>query len=102
MQSVVGTLALVVSATGCQGPLPQLVEKPCVPDQDEPYASGIPYLGIHADAGNSDVIACESADAFDVLMAKSRGRPLGSTHKSVADHQARVCAHTHAHGMSPG
>jgi outer membrane protein assembly factor BamB len=36
----------------------------CQPDQPYPYASGIPYLGIHADAGNSDVIACDSAAQF--------------------------------------
>jgi len=36
----------------------------CRPSQDAPYADGIPYLGIHADRGNSDVIACETAPSF--------------------------------------
>ena len=76
MQSGFGVLALVVSVTGCQGPLPQLVEKPCVPEQDEPYSSGIPYLGIHAYAGNSDVIDCESADAFEEGWTSLKGLGL--------------------------
>ena len=49
----------------CQSDMPEVVEKACTPSQSAPYASGIPYLGIHADAGNSDVIACESAEAFE-------------------------------------
>lgn len=36
----------------------------CNPVQDSPYADGIPYLGIHADRGNSDVVACETAPSF--------------------------------------
>ena len=36
----------------------------CEPEQAAPYADGIPYLGVHADAGNSDVIRCESADDY--------------------------------------
>ena len=37
----------------------------CKPEQGAPYPSGIPYLGIHADAGNSDIIACKSAAAWE-------------------------------------
>lgn len=37
----------------------------CTPAQDSPYASGIPYLGIHADPGNSDVISCTTASRFE-------------------------------------
>ncbi len=36
----------------------------CRPSQDAPYADGIPYLGIHADRGNSDVVACTTASKF--------------------------------------
>ena len=43
---------------------PQTIEVPCTPEQGGAYADGIPYQGIHADAGNSDVIACESASAY--------------------------------------
>jgi hypothetical protein len=38
---------------------------PCRPDQASPYATGIPYLGIHADAGNSDRVRCTTADRFE-------------------------------------
>ncbi len=37
---------------------------PCTPQQAAPYPDGIPYLGIHADAGNSDQITCETASSF--------------------------------------
>ena len=37
----------------------------CTPQQGAPYPNGIPYLGIHADAGNSDIIHCRSADEWE-------------------------------------
>ena len=37
----------------------------CTPEQGAPYPNGIPYVGIHADAGNSDIINCKSADAWE-------------------------------------
>jgi len=52
-------LILLLSACG-----PRPVDLPCTPDQAAPYADGIPYLGVHADAGNSDRVRCESATAF--------------------------------------
>jgi len=55
-------LALVLMA-GCSADADD--EFACRPSQDAPYADGIPYLGIHADRGNSDVIACETASAFE-------------------------------------
>ena len=58
-------LGLSIGVAGCQAEMPSVIEKSCTPSQDAPYASGIPYLGIHADAGNSDVIHCESAEAFE-------------------------------------
>ena len=64
-------LALFTIVAGCAqkdsaapANAPTVINKPCTPNQAAPYADGIPYLAIHADAGNSDVIACESADAF--------------------------------------
>jgi outer membrane protein assembly factor BamB len=56
------TLAAVLAA-GCSAKVDE--EFACRPGQDSPYADGIPYLGIHADRGNSDVIACETASAFE-------------------------------------
>jgi len=37
---------------------------PCTPDQPAPYPQGIPYVGIHAGPGNSDMVDCEVAPAF--------------------------------------
>jgi outer membrane protein assembly factor BamB len=56
---------LLIALVGCADESSNAIEKPCTPDQSSPYSSGIPYLGIHADAGNSDVIQCESAEAFE-------------------------------------
>ena len=36
----------------------------CAPSRLAPYAEGSPYLGIHADPGNSDVVDCETQDAY--------------------------------------
>ncbi len=33
----------------------------CTPEHDSPYPHGIPYLGIHGDARNSDMIDCDTA-----------------------------------------
>ena len=33
--------------------------------QDPPYDETTPYLGIHGDAGNSDIVECDTADAFE-------------------------------------
>ena len=53
-------IALMI-ATGCAAPAePDPVE---LPSQDVPHDTGIPDLGVHADRGNTDVIACESSDA---------------------------------------
>ncbi len=40
------------------------IEVPCRPPQASPYASGTPYLGVHANPENDDVIACRSGSAF--------------------------------------
>ena len=45
------------------GPRPTVV--PCTPEQEAPYASGIPYVGVHADAGNSDRVRCATASSFE-------------------------------------
>lgn len=39
-------------------------EVPCTPEQAWPYASGVPYLGVHADAGNTDRVRCATGNAF--------------------------------------
>ena len=49
---------------------------PCTPDQPAPYASGIPYLGVHGDAGNSDIIRCETAEHFTPVWHSLSGLGL--------------------------
>ena len=46
----------LLACTGSETEEPNFVviEKPCTPEQAAPYASGIPYLGIHADPGESE------------------------------------------------
>jgi len=53
------------SATPSSGdPLPS-GSFPCQPERPFPYADGMPYLGVHGDPANSDLIDCESAERFD-------------------------------------
>src|SRR5688572_2340002 len=40
------------------------IELPCVVDQPAPYPDGSPYLGVHANRENNDVVACETGSAF--------------------------------------
>ena len=37
----------------------------CRPDRPYPYADGVPYLGVHGDPANSDLIDCVSAERFE-------------------------------------
>jgi hypothetical protein len=47
----------------CQGG-PRTLEVPCEVPQIAPYPDGLPYVGIHANAANDDVVACATHDAF--------------------------------------
>ena len=57
---IVFTVALVGCAPSAEAP----PWEACAPDRPAPYAQGAPYLGVHADAANSDVVPCATADAF--------------------------------------
>ena len=63
-------LSLCAVLVACGGettpdvPAVPTIEVACTPSQQQPYADGIPYLGIHADAGNSDVVRCKTGSAF--------------------------------------
>ena len=49
-------------------------------DQPAPYVDGIPYLGIHANAQNSDIVDCDTAPAYQeawhVLKGKGIPQPV--------------------------
>ena len=49
----------------------------CRPTQNAPYANGIPYLGVHGNPGNSDVIDCETPNAWTRSWHELKG--LGMT-----------------------
>ena len=53
---------------------PPFVEVACTPDQPAPYPSGLPYVGIHANAANDDVVPCETADNYRQAWHALKGR----------------------------
>ena len=61
---------------GCVDEPTSFVEVPCTPERSSPYANGMPYLGIHAEPGNSDVIPCETAEAFGEVWHALPGQGL--------------------------
>jgi len=67
----------------------------CQPEQPAPYASGIPYLGVHADAGNSDVIGCQSADDFEERWHALHGMGLAQPNTFSPDGQTTYATTTH-------
>ncbi|MBW2629976.1 MAG: PQQ-binding-like beta-propeller repeat protein [Deltaproteobacteria bacterium] len=72
--------ALVACLFGCSNGGVTGIEVPCVIDQPAPYVDGIPYLGIHANAQNSDIVDCDTAPAYQeawhVLKGKGIPQPV--------------------------
>lgn len=56
-------LASCGGETPSPAPAP-FISVPCTPEQASPYPDGLPYVGIHANAANDDVIACSTAENF--------------------------------------
>ena len=58
---------LVLSACSTPPPegRPAAGDFPCQPPRPFPYADGAPYLGVHGDPANSDLIDCDSAARFE-------------------------------------
>ena len=54
---------LFLLAAACQSDVPP-PEAACAPERVFPYADGSPYAGVHGDAANSDVVACDVSDSF--------------------------------------
>jgi outer membrane protein assembly factor BamB len=71
---------LIASLLGCSNGAEGPLEVPCQPEQPSPYADGIPYLGIHANAQNSDIVDCDTApayvEAWHVLKGKGIPQPV--------------------------
>lgn len=72
-------IVLVVIAPGCTDDEPEVEPEQvltCTPDQRSPYDSTTPYLGIHGDAGNSDIVPCDSADVFEQAWHVLKGHSI--------------------------
>ncbi|MEC9465096.1 MAG: PQQ-binding-like beta-propeller repeat protein [Myxococcota bacterium] len=57
-------------------PTDSAVQYPCTPTQNAPYDLDTPYLGIHGDPGNSDVIPCDSAPSFEEAWHVLKGHAI--------------------------
>lgn len=71
------------------------VDLSCTPSQSAPYADGIPYLGVHADAGNSDVIGCPSADSYEQRWHSLEGLGLAQPNTFSPDGSTTYATTTH-------
>ena len=67
----------------------------CSPVQPAPYANGIPYLGVHADAGNSDVVGCQTADNFEQGFHALKGLGLAQPNTFSPDGSITYATTTH-------
>lgn len=61
LDSAMQRFAPLLFAIACKGPT---LVVPCEVSQVAPYPDGLPYVGIHANAANDDVVACATHDAF--------------------------------------
>jgi outer membrane protein assembly factor BamB len=60
----------------------------CRPNQASPYATGIPYLGVHGNAANSDFIDCETPEVWTRSWHGLRG--FGMTQPNTFSPQGDV------------
>lgn len=73
---IITPVLVVVLLFGCSNSQSGSLEVPCRPSQSPPYADGIPYLGIHGNAQNSDIVDCETAPAFEEAWHALKGRGI--------------------------
>jgi outer membrane protein assembly factor BamB len=76
------------------------IEVACTPSQPAPYADGIPYLGVHGDAGNSDIIRCQTASEFTPVWHALEG--LGLTQPNTFSPDGVVSYATTTHPEKDG
>ena len=72
----------------------------CRPTQNAPYANGIPYLGVHGNPGNSDVIDCETPNAWTRSWHELKG--LGMTQPNTFAPDGRTTYITTTNPMPDG
>jgi len=85
---------MILLALGCAP------RTPCTPAQDAPYSDGIPYLGIHGDPGNSDVIECSTATSFEPAWMALEG--LGTTQPNTFSPDGTVVYATTSNPVAEG
>lgn len=101
-----GVILSVVGGAACGGspnelpPTPEPIDLPCRPSQAAPYATGIPYLGVHGDAGNSDIIRCQTGSAFTLAWHALEG--LGLTQPNTFSPDGSVTYATTTHPQKDG
>ncbi len=61
---------------------------PCEPERSYPYPPNMSFLGIHGDPGNSDVIACSSAESYEQQWVALEG--LGMTQPNTFSPDGKV------------
>ena len=72
----------------------------CRPTQNAPYANGIPYLGVHGNPGNSDVIDCQTPNAWTRSWHELKG--LGMTQPNTFAPDGRTTYITTTNPMPDG
>ena len=93
--SLFALLALACSAEDSEDSGSKEASFACQPDQAAPYANGIPYLGVHADAGNSDVVGCASASDFKAGWHALEGLGLAQPNTFSPDGLTTYATTTH-------
>ncbi|MDP6932379.1 MAG: PQQ-binding-like beta-propeller repeat protein, partial [Myxococcota bacterium] len=92
-------MPLLALVAGCGGlgsqDEPQPISVPCAPSQPTPYADGIPYLGVHADAANSDVVRCVTSPAYTEVWHALEGLALTQPNTFSPDGTVTYVTTTH-------
>lgn len=69
------------------GPNNASSEFQCDVSQNAPYDATTPYLGIHGDAGNSDIVDCDTADAFEEVWHSLKGHAIAQPNTFSPDNK---------------
>ena len=68
--------SLMAGCTSVEVEISEIIEVPCVPEQEPPYASGTAFLGVHANPSNNDMIECSTGTEFTEVWHVLHGMGL--------------------------
>ncbi len=71
------------------------IEVACELEQPPPYPNGIPYVGIHANAQNSDIVDCDTAPAYAEAWHSLKGHGVIQPITFSPDGQTVYATSTH-------